>query len=289
MRKAFTLIELLVVVSIIALLIASLLPVLSSTRYAAKLTRCAITLKGISGVQLAHATDSDGFFPTAGYRYGSQPGENQSWFQAQSLGAQVKSWELRRPGRWDLIPVYEDYMQRYEDIDSVLNCPLASEAFKQDNDNEISYMIYTTNNYRIKTNNYHEVGGHETMDKTFSPRAHPDQDFAVLASDFAYGRASGYSDPSDNTSTPVTGALTTHPALKGALGERGDANSEVNDARGFIIGDSQNAPMNYADIDGSVRQFKINANSYLDTDNWLPNFHSNSGGFGFMLPRDLAK
>lgn len=85
-------------------------------------------------------------------------------------------------------------------------------------------------------------------------------------------------------------AVTTHPAPNGALGERGAANSAGNDARGFIIGDSRAAPMNYADIDGSVQQFKINATSYLDTENWSSNCgYGSDGGFGFMVPRALEK
>ncbi len=43
-RKAFTLIEVLVVVSIIAVLIAVLLPSLSAARHQAKITKCAANL-----------------------------------------------------------------------------------------------------------------------------------------------------------------------------------------------------------------------------------------------------
>lgn len=60
MRCAFTLIELLVVVSIIALLIAILLPALSKARESAKTVVCQSNLGSIGKAQLAYTIDSDG-------------------------------------------------------------------------------------------------------------------------------------------------------------------------------------------------------------------------------------
>ncbi|MEM6257586.1 MAG: prepilin-type N-terminal cleavage/methylation domain-containing protein [Planctomycetota bacterium] len=60
MRRAFTLIELLVVVSIIALLIAILLPVLGSVKEAARRTECAANQRGTTTAMIADAIDSDG-------------------------------------------------------------------------------------------------------------------------------------------------------------------------------------------------------------------------------------
>ncbi|MGB0767998.1 MAG: type II secretion system protein, partial [Phycisphaeraceae bacterium] len=82
MRKAFTLVELLVVVSIIALLIAILLPALSNARYTAQVAQCKVVLRGIATVQSSYAVDNKDFFPEAGYRYGSA-GEAGSWWQAR--------------------------------------------------------------------------------------------------------------------------------------------------------------------------------------------------------------
>jgi len=276
------------VISIIALLIALLLPVLSQTQYQANLVKCKAVLHGISGVQLSYAVDNDSRFPTAGYPYGEGPGETGSWFQAMQAGAQVRSWELKaRNGNWDLLPIYRDYMQQNE-VDLVLQCPLASPFFVNNNSSEyiVSYMNYTTNNYRIKTNNYVDVGGYSRLGDTFSPRARPNQDFTVLASDFVYGRCSGKSSGT-LTSNDVNGALTTHPASNGYLGERA---ANINDAAGYILGPNQNAPMNYAEVDGSVPTFTVNANTYLDTVNWSANLgYGSDGGFGFLIPRALEK
>jgi len=277
MRKAFTLIELLVVISIIALLVAILLPVLSKARYTANVTKCKAVLRGVAGAQISYSVDNDSSLPVDGYRYGSLPGENQSWFQAAGKGAQVRSWELYSAGKWDLRKVYYDYMSN-NDTDKVLQCPLASEFFVANNTEEriISYMLYTTNNYRVKTFNFEEVGGYETYGNTWSPRAHPKLEYTMLASDFAYGRI---------TSSGLSGAMTSHPAPNGAIGEH---KGNINDGGGYIVNGNQAAPMNYADGDGSVQTFNVNANSRNDTANWIVNFPHQSSQ-RFLLPRDMAR
>ncbi|MEM6259430.1 MAG: prepilin-type N-terminal cleavage/methylation domain-containing protein [Planctomycetota bacterium] len=65
MRRAFTLIELLVVVSIIALLIAILLPVLGAARDSAKAIQCGSNLKQLGIAQFAYTSDNRGQFTAA--------------------------------------------------------------------------------------------------------------------------------------------------------------------------------------------------------------------------------
>lgn len=61
--KAFTLIELLVVISIMAILVALLLPALRSAKEASKRIACAGNLRQIAVAQLVYTNDYNGFLP----------------------------------------------------------------------------------------------------------------------------------------------------------------------------------------------------------------------------------
>ena len=73
MRKGFTLIELLVVISIIALLLALLLPSLSKARYSAQMSECTSNLRQIGIGVIAHTVDDRGNYPRREVAWGIKP------------------------------------------------------------------------------------------------------------------------------------------------------------------------------------------------------------------------
>ena len=87
--RAFSLIELIVVVSIIALLIAILLPMLARTREDARRIQCASNLHQIGLATTAAAIDQDGFFPVREKGLSTSP---QIAFKAGGAGDNRGMW-----------------------------------------------------------------------------------------------------------------------------------------------------------------------------------------------------
>ncbi len=92
-RAAFTLVELLVVVGIIALLIAVLMPALSTARRQAQTIRCAANLNDIGRAVQLYANDFRGRIPR-GYHY-NQDYQRGHILWAEALSPTSAGWSSR--------------------------------------------------------------------------------------------------------------------------------------------------------------------------------------------------
>lgn len=86
MRRAFTLIELLVVISIIALLIAILLPALSRSKESARRIQCGSNQRQVVIAATAYATEGKGMFPDLNRYDGNIMWMHEPAFEALALG-----------------------------------------------------------------------------------------------------------------------------------------------------------------------------------------------------------
>lgn len=173
-RRGFTLIELLVVISIIALLIGILLPVLSEVRYRAKVLGCMTTIKQLRVGLEAHATDNKGYYPAAPNGYPNT--------ELTDLPMSVYR-QLR-----------DDYLQG---MTSVLYCPFYYEQYGKEaiegptgkwcygNPDgfraEVGYMIHT--NWRLDPELAPGLWRRDGRDMRVERNDHRDSD-AVLISDY---------------------------------------------------------------------------------------------------------
>ena len=83
-RHAFTLIELLIVISIIAVLLAILLPAMSTSRKLGKATACMSNMRVMAQAVAMYADSNDGRFPTVGLAHGGTVDEARTWLNTMA-------------------------------------------------------------------------------------------------------------------------------------------------------------------------------------------------------------
>ncbi len=108
-KKYFTLIELLVVVSIIAILAALLLPVLSKARTAARRAYCMGHLKQIGLLYAMYADRYNGSLPYYWVRDESQTPDQTYWYEylnEEEGGGQIVDWQKLTKHRGETFSIY---------------------------------------------------------------------------------------------------------------------------------------------------------------------------------------
>ena len=115
--RGFTLIELLVVISIIALLIAILLPMLGKAMSESKRTQCSSHLHQLIISATAYATDNKGLWPDRGQGLNDETHGNMAWHA-----------QWHPPGSRDARKLWVGYISGYtlEDGSPFLYCPSMS-------------------------------------------------------------------------------------------------------------------------------------------------------------------
>ncbi len=181
MVPAFSLVELLVVVSVIALLVALLLPSTSKARYQAKVTVCASQLRQTASGMLAYTSDHVAWYPI-----GAHP---RIWTTVLNNGNNA-------PVEDDIKPLVQRYLGNNL---GVLLCPLVSERFGgKIAGYEVSYSLYpgsfgrgvmtglSGGAYQVTQDSLDHSKIKKKLDQSFNFNifGQPSQKFNLIASDF---------------------------------------------------------------------------------------------------------
>ena len=123
MRRAFTLIELLVVISIIALLIAILLPALSAARDSAKKIQCLMNQKQLVTAVVAFTADNDGVPPPGS---DDLDGDGPQFRQSQTMKGVIynSANNIQNDPRFGFYRRFGPvFTEGYSDSPEILYCP----------------------------------------------------------------------------------------------------------------------------------------------------------------------
>ena len=252
MRKAnaFTLIELLVVVSIIALLVAILLPVLSNVKYVTKTTQCSSRLKQIGIAATSAAVDNKDRYPhevgPVRDRYlNPDDGEYYRWDQ--------KPWSIRSKDRWDYIPFLEPYVS---DVSEIFVCPhidydWGANYNPSTNATIIPYAIYWgVYGNAVKTPMTKLGEGWGPGNLTDGGGITQDMRYHVLASDYVrLGTSYGINSYPDGSSFTTGMSMGNHPPTGGDYFYK---ESPDGNGAGYVYESTTNGNANYLYDDGSV-------------------------------------
>lgn len=273
MRKAFTLIELLVVVSIIALLIAILLPALRGSQHETKRMICKSNMRQSAIALTSYAVDNDGLYPDAPWG---------RWQPADIARQETEGHGTQGAGDYD----HRDIIRSYSgaQLNDILKCPLADPWWFEDEDGN-SYQNIDEYNMgalpRVKSTYTFFYGGLAQnaasngrwprdqamvgLDKGFIPKD-TDMEFDILLSDFT--KAVGWGGPKLYTMHQPVGAR-----------KSGGNLDHANYATMYLPGEKASA--NFARTDGSVEAY------WLDYDAAVSDDYVDMKGF--ILPADMAK